>query len=127
MKIAILAAMLLASACTQTPAPVGNSTEPAPSAPPQASNASVMDERALWAAEALYNVPAQAYVAADSRGALPVSVKTVAKAKLTQLYMALTVARTAYAAGNSKGFLEAVSNMKRLKSEVDVVLAFYTN
>ncbi len=126
MKIAILAAMLAVAACAQTPAPVSNATEPAPSAA-QASVSPVADEQALWAAEALYNVPAQAYVAADSRGVLPASVKSVVKPKLVRLYSLLKVARSAYTARNSKGFFEAVSNMKLLKSEVDVMLAFYSN
>ena len=125
-----LFAALALAACT-TSAPVG-APPPAPAAAPTpaaapfspatVANLTVIDEKALYAAEALYNVPAHAYVAADSNGTLPVGVKAALKPVLVQAYAALKVARAAYAAGNATGFADAVDKLSRLSGEAKALL-----
>lgn len=54
------------------------------------------DEKAMYALEALYNVPAQAYVTADQRGLINATLKAQLKPKLQQAYTYLKGARAAY-------------------------------
>lgn len=78
----------------------------------------VLDDKAVYAAEALYNVPAYAYVSANKNGTLPASVKAWAKPKLIQLYSMLKLARAAYKAGDVAGFNCQFAAMTNLSNEV---------
>lgn len=105
--ILIAAAALGLTACQPT-APVtsnGDTVTNQASAQPAANDCgltkgTLLDEKALFAAETAYNVPAHAYVTFDGTGKLPANVKAVAKPLLVQAYDALKLARTAYAAGD---------------------------
>lgn len=67
------------------------------------ASGTLVDERALYAAETAYNVPANTYVTFDTAGKLPASVKAVARPALVKAYAALKLARSAYAAGDVCG------------------------
>lgn len=53
-------------------------------------------DKALWATEAAYNAPAQAYVAFDAKGALPASVKATVRPLLLKAFDGVKVARCAH-------------------------------
>lgn len=72
----------------------------------------VMDEKALYAVETAYNVPANAYVTFDAAGKIPPDLKAQVRPLLLKAYDALKVARGAYAVGNSCDFFTAVANVK---------------
>lgn len=55
-----------------------------------------IDNQAMFAAEAAYNVPAQAYVAADANDKLSPAVKATVKPVLVDAYGYLLIARCAY-------------------------------
>lgn len=55
-----------------------------------------IDEQAMFAAEAAYNVPAQAYVVADANDKLTPAVKATVKPILVDAYGYLFIARCAY-------------------------------
>jgi hypothetical protein len=74
-----------------------------------ASN-TLADEKALFAAETAYNVPAHAYVTADATGKLPASVKAQVRPLLIQAYDGLKLARAAYAAADGCS-LNSYSNL----------------
>lgn len=90
----------------------------APPAPAAALQATALDEKALYAAEALYNVPAQAYVVADGNGQLSPELKTKLKPMLQDAYRVLLAARAAYAAGNATGFANQVNSLKNLGAAI---------
>lgn len=60
----------------------------------------VLDEKALFAAETAYNVPAHAYVTFDSKGQLPPELKAKVRPILISAYTYLKLARKAYNAGD---------------------------
>src|SRR5690606_2424338 len=76
----------------------------APPAPPITGHQTVLDERALFAAEAAYNVAANAYLAAGQTNVLPEARRAQAKAALEQAYQALLLARSAYAVSDAATF-----------------------
>jgi hypothetical protein len=75
----------------------------------------VMDERAMYAAEALYNVPAQAYVTADTRGLLTPAVRAAVRPILIQARQALLAVREAYRVGDATTFGQRVAALRSLK------------
>lgn len=77
----------------------------------------LVDERALYAAETAYNVPANAYVTFDAAGKLSPELKGKVRPVLIKAYAALKLARSAYAAGDVCG----------LKGYADTVTSFATN
>lgn len=82
------------------------------SAPPATSGPAgrtVADERLLYAAEAAYNVPAHAYVTADSRGQLPPALKARIRPLLIDAYARLQDARRLYNLGNAQNFRDAAN------------------
>lgn len=83
----------------------------------------VLDERALWAAEAAYNVPAQAYVRADQDGTLPASVKATVQPLLIKAYAALKAARSAYAIGDAANFNAQIAAAKSLAAQAKAIVA----
>lgn len=90
----------------------------APPAPATALQATALDERALYAAEALYNVPAQAYVVADTNGQLSPQVKATLKPMLQDAYRVLLATRAAYAAGNATDFASQVASLRNLSGAI---------
>jgi hypothetical protein len=87
-------------------------------APSAVASATAIDEKALYAAEALYNVPAQAYVVADGNGQLSPELKAVLKPKLQEAYRVLLAIRAAYAAGNAAGFASQVVALHNLSGAI---------
>jgi hypothetical protein len=81
-------------------------------------NRTVLDDKAQYAAEALYNVPAQAYVSAYKRGLVTPAVKAVVKPKLQTLYAYLKGARAAHAACDEATFLNYRHAMETIRNEV---------
>jgi hypothetical protein len=90
----------------------------APPAPATALQGTAVDEQAMYAAEALYNVPAQAYTVADANGQLSPEVKRQAKAMLENAYKVLLIARSAYASGNAEGFNSQVRQLTILSDAI---------
>ncbi len=103
-----LALACLAIACMAcTPDLANNVASSGPPANTGVASRTMLDERLLYAAEAAYNVPAQAYVVANSRGQVSPELKARVKPLLTQAYARLQDARRLYALGNADGFLTA--------------------
>lgn len=84
----------------------------------QIESASIVTEKAAYGAEALYNVPAHAYVTADGRGQIPATLKASLKPKLQSLYGLLLKAREAKAIGDKALFDSIVDQMKPLSAEL---------
>jgi hypothetical protein len=116
--IFMVASCVALAACAHneanTSAPVNNAVE--------APAALAISDKAMYAAEATFNVPAQAYVAADANGLLTVDAKAKAKPILASMYAALKTARTAYAIGNVVDFNAAVATLNRLKPAALAIL-----
>jgi hypothetical protein len=81
-------------------------------------NRLVLDDKARYGVNVLYNVPAQAYVAAHKRGLVTPAVRDVVKPKLQQAYTYLKGARAAHEACDEATFLNYRSAMERIKNEV---------
>jgi hypothetical protein len=90
----------------------------APPGPAAALQATAVDDKALYAAEAVYNVAAEAYVAAEANGLLSPDTKAQAKAILANAYKVLTGARAAYAAGNASAFNSQLNQLTILKNAI---------
>lgn len=99
-KFLTASAALLAFAATGC-APMAS---PVPTAPVVSTTETLIDERALFAAEAAYNVAASAYLAIEST--LTVDQKAPIKAALGQAYGALILARHARDIGEADSFVE---------------------
>lgn len=97
--LALCGALCLAG-CATLPPPTGSAGPP----PIVSTQGTLVDERALFAAEAAYNVAAHAYLTADDRGQLPAGVRATARDALIKSFDALEVARRAYAAGDAPTF-----------------------
>lgn len=82
----------------------------------------VIDDRAMYAAEALYNVPAQAYVAGRTSGVITDAVRDVVRPKLLVMRQTLLAARAAYRIGDVSGFNARVEALRQLRSEVAVLI-----
>lgn len=90
----------------------------APPAPAAVLQGTTIDERAAYAAEALYNVPAQAYAVADGNGKLSPETKATLKPMLADAYKVLLAVRAARAAGNAEGFANQVEALKNLSAAI---------
>lgn len=100
-KLMIAAAaglLLIAGGAMTACAPVG---EPAVS-----TRGTAIDEKALFAVEAAYNVTGTAYLAAVDAGVLTGARKDEVKIKLQLAYSALLAARRAYEIGDARTFAE---------------------
>lgn len=103
MKKLILAccAALAIAACSPTttsgPGPIGG-------APVISTQGTVMDEKALIAAELAYNTAGESYLVARERGLLPAATLAQARTVLGRAYSALLLARRAYAIGDANTF-----------------------
>ncbi len=76
----------------------------------------------LYAAEAIYNVPAQAYVAADSRDQINPALKARIKPKLQQLGDLLDKARTAHRLGSAIDFNARKADLQKLANEISALI-----
>jgi hypothetical protein len=115
MKKLILAIALATSACTanqvlQSAPIIGNVCTVA--------EGTLIDEKVIYAAEALYNVPAHAYVTAIDNGQLPEGeLRTNVKGKLITMFRLLSAVRAA------KGTVNCDYNsMKELHREVLAII-----
>jgi hypothetical protein len=78
----------------------------------------VMDEKAMYAAEVAYNVPAQAYRSADSRGLLSPVLKGQIKTTLQTMRKLLLDARAAYKLGAAASFGDKLVALQALRDHV---------
>jgi len=90
-----------------------------PSATAPALQATTLDEKGLYAAEALYNVPAQAFLAADAAGKLSPERKAKLKPLLADAYKALLGLRMAYALGNAADFNAKLAALTTLSERLN--------
>ena len=81
-------------------------------------DAIVMDEKTAYAAEVLYNIPAQAYVSADTRGLITPAMRAVLRPKLIYLASLLDAVRAAYKIGDATSFKARYRELKALKEQV---------
>ena len=120
MSLAIVCALsLTAAACATMPAAPPGSGPP----PVTAAQNTLLDERALFAAEATYNVAAQAYLAADGRGQIPAPTKAAARSILIRSYEALRLARQAYQIGEADTFTAQIASAAALAAEARALVA----
>jgi hypothetical protein len=117
-----LAASLALSACATTSGPpveVVPNNVPVPSG---ATPISAAAQKALYAAEAAYNVPAQAYVTLNRAGKLSPELKARAKPVLQQAIAGLKLARQAAAAGDTVGTMLQINEVNRLAAQAAAIL-----
>ncbi len=107
--LSVFTACLLLTACQPVP------TQPAPS-PVVATGACELSDTAMYGAEAAYNAPAGAYVAAEGRGLLTASVKVKVKPLLIESYEWLKKVRGFYTARNLSGFCSSNASLKSTTS-----------
>lgn len=119
---AVLVGALVLAACATGPAPVLPGGDGSTAPPIVSTQGSLRDEQALFAVEAAYNVAANAYVSADSRGVLPAAVKARAQPILVSAYRALEAARTAYRIGDATTFAAQASEATRLASQARALI-----
>lgn len=92
------------AALATTPTPLGDFT--------------VLDDKAMYAAEAVYNIPAAAYVSANSRGLISAPLKATLKPILVSMADMLKLCRTAYRLGDVKTFNERYAILMILRTQV---------
>lgn len=111
--VAIAAAALSLGAC-------GTSGGPSiPTGPIVSTDGTLADERALYAAEATYNVAATAYLAAVDAGGLPPGPRRdLVKSILQRAEDALLAARTAHRAGEAETFAAQIVLVTSLAGNV---------
>jgi len=97
--------------------PLGDAVQSVSSSTPM-GDAIKMDEQGMWAVETIYNVPAQAYVSADTRGVLPANVKAIVRPWLIELRRLLLDVRAAYAIGDAATFNARIAAMQQLKARI---------
>lgn len=78
----------------------------------------VMDEKAAYAAEVLYNIPAQAYVSADTRGLITPALRATIRPKLIYMASLLDAVRSAYRVGDATSFAARYRELESLKRQV---------
>lgn len=100
----VLFGALVLAACVGGPAPVFPGGDGSTAPPVVSTSGTLRDEQALFAVEAAYNVAANAYVTADSRGLVTPDVRERVRPLLIQSYQALELARTAYRVGDATTF-----------------------
>lgn len=112
--LVVLCAALVFSGCGSTlkPAPDITVVKAAP-VPTGTTPISEAAQKALYAAETAYNVPAQAYVTLSRNGQLPAAVKAKAKPLLLEAYHGLELARQAAAAGDTLGVLAQAGEVQK--------------
>jgi hypothetical protein len=82
----------------------------------------IADEKGWYYAEALYNVPATAYLSANARGLITPTLKATLKPKLQQLNAYRQAVYQAYKTGNSVTFHAKLVEMKVLSDQVRLLV-----
>lgn len=77
-----------------------------------------MDERGMYAVEALYNVPAQAYVTADQHHLVTPAIRAQVRPLLQRAHTYLLACRTAYHVGDATSWGQRVSDLQQLKAQI---------
>lgn len=115
--IPLLALAACASNVDSTPGPVAGLC-------PDGGVASniIADEKAYAAALILYNVPAQAFKAANERKQLPLELKGEARQILIKMSDGLKVLRSALDAGNTSSFQCQFAALSRSSAEVKAII-----
>jgi hypothetical protein len=78
----------------------------------------VADEKAWYAVEAAYNVPAQAYLAANAHGLLTPSLKATLKPKLQAMNQVRLAAKAAYQACDAASLTTKLAALTQLRDQV---------
>lgn len=81
-----------------------------------------MDERGLYAVEALYNVPANAYRNAVQAGAMTPALRASVRPKLLELRRIRNLARTAYNIGDRTSWDQRIAEIQKLKAQITALL-----
>jgi hypothetical protein len=81
-----------------------------------------MDERGLYAMEALYNVPAAAYRSAVERKVMTPAIRARVRPILLEMRRYRDAARQAKKAGDAAGWNARIAELLRLKSQVEAFL-----
>jgi hypothetical protein len=81
-----------------------------------------MDERGLYAMEALYNVPAAAYRSAVERKVMTPAIRARVRPILLEMRRYRDAARQAKKAGDAAGWNARIRELLRLKSQVEALL-----
>lgn len=121
-SLALVLSLAMAACGTTAPPLPDVSTLPTAPVPSGATPISEVAQKALYAAEAAYNIPAQAYVTLNRQNALPADVKAKAKPLLLDAYQALRAARLAAAAGDSAGVLLESGTASKLAAAAKALL-----
>lgn len=82
----------------------------------------LVDEKALYTAEAAYNIAASAYIAADTADLMKPEIKAKVKPLMVKAYAALLSARDAYLLLNASAFSEQVSLALKLSKEAAALI-----
>lgn len=116
----ILCALALAACCVPTAAcqTIKTADQALSLANENVGDFTTADEKGWYYAEALYNVPAQAYLSANSRGLLKGPLKAQLKGYLITLNEYRGAVYQAYKAGNSVTFREKLIAMKSLSDQI---------
>lgn len=78
-----------------------------------------MDERGMYAVEALYNVPAQAYVTADTRQVAGwARIKPTVRPLLIEARQVLLAVREAYRLGDETSFQARAARLRSLRERI---------
>ncbi len=91
---------------------VGVATSPVP-----LGDFTILDDKAMFAAETVFNIPAQAYVSANSRGLIPAPLKATLKPLMVSAGELLKLCRSAYKVGDLKSFNERYRALLALKDQ----------
>ena len=100
-------AVALVSAAT-SPAPLGDRL--------------TMDERGLYAMEAIYNVPASAYRTAVQRGLMTPAIRSTVRPILLQMRGIRNAARSAYRIGDATSWNARVAELRNLRDQVTALI-----
>lgn len=120
--------MLMVAALAAIATPLGGcqtvrtATEAVQLANQNVGDFTVLDEKSWYYAEALYNVPAQAYLSANSRGLLHDPLKAQLKAGLQKLNGLRQAVYQAYRTGNATEFRDKIIQLKQLSDQVRVLI-----
>lgn len=120
LRIFALAAVAALSAACSAPGAVAQHVEPVSAG--GVTSGTLLDERALYAAEAVYNVAANAYVTLDGRGLLPPALKARVRPLLLDAFAALQAARSAYRLGDAGGFTAKIAAVRDLATRARALM-----
>lgn len=112
--IGLATALLAAPACKT----IQTATDAVSLANTNVGEFTIADEKGWYYAEALYNVPASAYLSANSRGLLHDPLKSQLKGMLQELNRYRQAVYQAYKTGNSTTFHEKIVQMKALSDQI---------